>query len=884
MARLIKNFFSQIFFPPEKIKRNFKSYKPEILCLEDRTVPAVVTVEPNGLVQFQMTSGDNLTNLYSKISGSILSLNIEGSKITNSLSIPPVPLPPQITQVGNLLNIDVSQINNFSGLNFLGSIFGNSIIVNQSSTDIGLNLNNRTDGSANTDGSPNQSINFDLSQAATNSLTIQTKIIPKASGNVSLISPLTFLPNGLNVVGEQSTILYLGGKIISDSDISFLPNILFPNDISKVELSGPVTLDLRGNSTFSIPSTVDPTSADYPIRLIGTGKLLLTGDSSKTLGNNFIIIENGSLEVNSPGELSSVSTISIIGGILTGNGKVGKVVATGGVFDLTASTSANKLTPTDVTLSGNSILKVALNSNSDQNFQILHATGDVLISGNSVLQISNFTTDETNLKTLIEKNIDVIKSSTISGKFSNPFQRSSVVIQSGINKGTTLSFSIIYPPVNTVPPVNETLQVQLVFFSPPTQGATFVNPPQTTQVQESSVFGAGPGGGPLVKVYSNSIQYQFFAYQDTFTGGVQVAKANLFPHSSFEVGSFVSGIDKLTVLSMSQGLTIGSPISGPGLLPGTTIKSFANNIITLSKNTNGAGGGSNNSYNSYGLNPDIITVPGPGGSPHVKIFTFENNGYVLKQGFFALDQGFTGGLFVAAGDISGDSQTDIIIGAGPGGGPRVQVFFANSAGINTSPNMDFFAYDSSFLGGVVVSAGNRIINKLNQNEIITAPASNGGFNIKSFRYSDDSSASNFIIVDNFFVNNDNKNIGGLSIAVAKFKGGDLDDICVAINLPVLKNSNVESRVLGIIDSISKDFTQILTDSLFPIPGFPETISIGVSKVAKDNILIVNSGPKSSSYVGFYTYNVATKVFNLNETSLIFDVEFKGGLFSNSSLV
>lgn len=862
MARLIKNFFSQIFFQPEKIKRNFKSFKPEVLFLEDRTVPAVVTVEPNGLVQFQMTSGDNLTNLYSNISGSTLSLNIEGSTITNAL-------PPQVTQVGNLLNIDVSQINNFSGLNFFGSSLGNSIIVNQSSSNIGLDLKNLAIGSA------NQSINFDLSQAVTNSLTIQTQIIPKASGNVSLISPLTFLPNGLNVVGGTSTILYLGGKIIADSNISF------PNDISKVELSGPVTLDLRGNSTFSIPSTVDPTSADYPIRLIGTGKLLLTGDSSATLGNNFLVIENGSLEVNSPGKLSSVSTISIIGGILTGNGIVGKVVATGGVFDLTASTITNKLTPTSVSLSGNSILKVALNSNSDQNFQILEATGNVSISGNSVLQVSNFTTNETNLKSLIEKKFDVIKSSTmiITGMFSNPFQRSSVVIQSGINKGTTLSFSI--SPLSISPPVNKTLQVQLVFFSPPTQGATFVNPPQTTQVQESSVFGAGPGGGPLVKVYSNSIQYQFFAYQDTFTGGVQVAKANLFPHSSFEVGSFVSGIDELTVLSMSQGLTIGSPISGPGLLPGTTIKSFANNIITLSNKTNGVGGGSNNSYNSYGLNPDIITVPGPGGSPHVKIFTFENNGYVLKQEFFALDQGFTGGSFVAAGDISGDSQTDIIIGAGPGGGPRVQVFFANSSGINTSPNMNFFAYDSSFLGGVVVSAGNRFDNKLNQDEIITAPASNGGFNIKSFRYTDDSSVSNLIIVDDFFVNNDNKNIGGLSIAVAKFKGGVgvLDDICVAINLPVLKNSNVESRVLGIIDSISKEFTQILTDSLFPIPGFPETISIGVGK---DNILIVNSGPKSSSYVGFYTYNDATKVFNLNETSLIFDAEFKGGLFSVSN--
>ncbi len=49
---------------------------------------------------------------------------------------------------------------------------------------------------------------------------------------------------------------------------------------------------------------------------------------------------------------------------------------------------------------------------------------------------------------------------------------------------------------------------------------------------------------------------------------------------------------------------------------------------------------------------DIITAPGPGGGPHVRVF----NAY----------PGFTGGVRVAVCDVTGDGTPDLILGAGPG--------------------------------------------------------------------------------------------------------------------------------------------------------------------------------------------------------------------------
>jgi len=126
---------------------------------------------------------------------------------------------------------------------------------------------------------------------------------------------------------------------------------------------------------------------------------------------------------------------------------------------------------------------------------------------------------------------------------------------------------------------------------------------------------------------------------------------------------------------------------------------------------------------------DVIVGAGPGGGPRVIVYDGSTNFTTQLFDFFAFSTSFTGGVSVAGGDFNADGFADIVVGAGPGGGPQVNIFDGQTGNLLTQ----FFAYDQSFRGGVTVAVGD--IDGSSFNSVVTGAGAGGGSHVKSFRNS-----------------------------------------------------------------------------------------------------------------------------------------------------
>jgi hypothetical protein len=221
------------------------------------------------------------------------------------------------------------------------------------------------------------------------------------------------------------------------------------------------------------------------------------------------------------------------------------------------------------------------------------------------------------------------------------------------------------------------------------------------------VTGAGPGGGPDVAIFNahGTGLNRFFAYGGGFGGGVRVAtgKVEVPPPSIDDV------------------------VTGPGPGGGPDVRVFKGSGTLLNSffaYGAGFGGGVYVASGKTSALPsdNIVVGPGPGGSPNVRVFT---GGGTMLSSFQAYSPGFTGGVRVATGDVDGDGVDEIITAPGPGGGPNVRVFRQNGTLIG-----NFMPYSPNFTGGVYV--GSVRAPDAKRDLIVTGPGEGGGPQVRSF--------------------------------------------------------------------------------------------------------------------------------------------------------
>jgi hypothetical protein len=170
---------------------------------------------------------------------------------------------------------------------------------------------------------------------------------------------------------------------------------------------------------------------------------------------------------------------------------------------------------------------------------------------------------------------------------------------------------------------------------------------------------------------------------------------------------------------------------------------------------------------------DIITANGPG---EPGLVTITSNTGVFMQGFYPFGSSYTNGIYVASADVTGDGQDDIIVGTGAGTVGVVKVYEYVNGGLQLISTI--LPFGPNFTGGVTVAAGNvtgPLLTAANPNaaaEVVAGMASQGS-SVAVYGYNNTGAAPTYYPLSSFVAYPGYS--GGVTLAVA--------DIDTQVNTP-----------------------------------------------------------------------------------------------------
>jgi len=167
------------------------------------------------------------------------------------------------------------------------------------------------------------------------------------------------------------------------------------------------------------------------------------------------------------------------------------------------------------------------------------------------------------------------------------------------------------------------------------------------------ITGTGVGGGPRVVAFSGKDRSQianFFAYEPTFRGGINVSSGDVDGDGTDDigVGAGVGGGPRVVV------------VSGKDL-------SVLRNYFAYESEFRGGVNVSLADFNDDG-NADVIAGSGVGGGPRIRVLDGKTDSATASLAdFFAFDRDDRFGIRVSAVDSNGDDELELLVGNGGDG-------------------------------------------------------------------------------------------------------------------------------------------------------------------------------------------------------------------------
>jgi len=577
------------------------------------------------------------------------------------------------------------------------------------------------------------------------------------AGGASAAPAVFDLPNGLGITGNHTfTVADITGTDAPDLTLSATTAIVNePGVVGSVTKAGPGTMVLGAANGYTGTTAVTGGTLLVNGSLAAASAVTVSGtdpNNSTFLGGSGVIggpvqVQNGA--VIGPGSTTSTATLGVGGLSFQTGGAFGVKIGGGaaGQFDALAVTGA-------VNLTNGGVFAVP--------------TGAVPAVGSVLTVIANDGADA-----VVGTFAGLPEGATFQDAGGNPYTISYV---GGDGNDVTLTATTDSPPPPPPPPPGAPL-LSALLVTGPGNGTGTVFTPINGQYQAGAsatlipgfsgethvalgdvngdrvpdiVAATGPGGsrvrvldGATGTAAEPTVLADFEAFPG-YAGGVFVAVGDLNGDGRADIAvtpdaadAFSGPVSNQLPVRVYSGAGFGLLASFDGLASLSGASGQGNAAVKL------GGRPAIADVNGDGL-PDLLVAAGSGGGPRITVwggtgFAGANGGRPTTNpiaNLFVFESGQRGGAFVTAGDVNGDGFAEVIVGGGPGGGPRVRV-------VN---------------GRLLFDAG-------------AVP------NLEGVNLDDPTNLSNGLVLNNFFAGSDTLR-GGVRVAVRDADGDRLADVVV----------------------------------------------------------------------------------------------------------